>query len=122
MINTHTVGDSSDMRAYNARLKAIPAVLDTAIAQSKLSDAAGVRAPKFQVERVIDGSKTLISGAPFEEGKDSPLWADAKAKVGKLQSAGKSQPGGSRRIARRCPWFDRRAQARLPAGDRLGRR
>ncbi len=89
MINTHTVGDSSDMRAYNARLKAIPAVLDTAIAQSKLSDAAGVRAPKFQVERVIDGSKTLISGAPFEDGKDSPLWADAKAKVGKLQSLGK---------------------------------
>ena len=89
MINTHTLGDSSDMRAYNARLKAIPAVLDTAIAQSKLSDAAGVRAPKFQVERVIDGSKTLISGAPFEEGKDSPLWADAKAKVGKLQSLGK---------------------------------
>ncbi len=41
MINTHTVTDAADMRAYNARLRAIPAVLDTAIAQSKLSDAAG---------------------------------------------------------------------------------
>ena len=89
MINTHTVSDAGDMRAYNARLKAIPAVLDTAIAQSKLSDAAGVHAPKFQVERVINGSKTLVTGAPFDGGKDSPLWADAKAKVAKLQSAGK---------------------------------
>ena len=89
MINTHTVSDAGDMKAYNARVRAIPAVLDTAIAQSKESDAAGVRAPKFEIERVISGSKTLITGAPFDSGKDSPLWADAKAKVAKLKSAGK---------------------------------
>jgi len=89
MINTHTVSDAGDMKAYNARLKGIPTVLDTAIAQSKLSDAAGVHAPKFEIQRVISGSKTLISGAPFDGGKDSPLWADAKAKVAKLQSSGK---------------------------------
>lgn len=89
MINTHTVSDAGDMRAYSARLRAIPAVLDTAITQSKLSDAAGVRAPKFQIERVISGSKTIVTGAPFDNGADSPLWADAKAKVAKLQSAGK---------------------------------
>ena len=41
MINTHTVSDAGDMKAYNARLKGIPTVLDTAIGQSKLSDAAG---------------------------------------------------------------------------------
>ena len=89
MINAHRVEDVDDMRAYNARLRAMPAVLDEAIAQSKLSDAAGIRAPAFQVEHVIAGSKVIISGAPFDDGADSPLWADAKAKVGKLQSAGK---------------------------------
>jgi len=89
MINTHTVSDAADMRAYNARLRAIPAVLDTAIAQSKLSDAAGIRAPKYEIERVINGSKVITSGAPFDGGKDSPLWADAKAKVGKLVAGGK---------------------------------
>jgi uncharacterized protein (DUF885 family) len=89
MINTHTVTDAQDMRNYNARLRAIPKVLDTAIAQSKTSDAAGIRAPKFQVERVISGSKAIITGAPFDSGKDSPLWADAMAKVAKLQSSGK---------------------------------
>ena len=89
MINTHTISDAADMRAYNARLRAIPAVLDTAIAESRQSDAAGVRAPKFEVERVISGSRAIVTGAPFDKGKDSPLWADAKAKVAKLQSSGK---------------------------------
>jgi len=89
MINTHTVSDAADMRAYNARVRAIPAVLDTAIAESRRSDAAGIRAPKFEIERVIDGSKAIVTGAPFDSGKDSPLWADAKAKVAKLQSSGK---------------------------------
>jgi uncharacterized protein (DUF885 family) len=92
MINTHTVQDAADMRAYSARLRAIPAVLDTAIGQSRTSDAAGVHAPKFQIERVIAGSRALISGAPYGDGPDAPLWADAKAKVGKLQSAGKVTP------------------------------
>jgi uncharacterized protein (DUF885 family) len=89
MINTHTVSDAADMRAYNARVRAIPAVFDTAIAESRRSDAAGIRAPKFEIERVIDGSKAIVTGAPFDSGKDSPLWADAKAKVAKLQSSGK---------------------------------
>jgi uncharacterized protein (DUF885 family) len=89
MINTHIVQDAADMRAYNARLRAIPAVLDTAIAESKESDAQKIRAPKFEIERVIEGSKVIIAGAPFGPGKDSPLWADAKAKVARLRSAGK---------------------------------
>lgn len=89
MISTHTVQDAADMRAYNARLRAIPAVLGTAIAQSRESDAQGIRAPKFEIERVIDGSRTIVTGAPFDGGKDSPLWADAKTKVGKLRDSGK---------------------------------
>lgn len=95
LINTHNVQDESDMRAYAARLRAMPAVLDEGIAQSRASEAAGVRAPKFQVERVIAGSRALIKGAPFEDGPDSPLWADAKAKVGKLRSGGKIAPAGA---------------------------
>ena len=89
MINTHTVQDATDMRAYAARVSGIPAVLDSAIARSRTSDAAGIRAPKFEIERVIAGSTSIITGAPFDAGADSPLWADAKAKVGKLQTGGK---------------------------------
>jgi uncharacterized protein (DUF885 family) len=89
LINTHTVRDAADMRAYNARIRAIPSVLDTAIRETKLSDAMGIHAPKFEIERIIEGSKVITSGAPFDGSKDSPLWADAKAKVGKLVAGGK---------------------------------
>ena len=93
LINTHVVSEASDMAAYSSRVLAIPAVLDVAIAQSGESDARGIRAPRFQIERVIDGSRQMITGAPFDAaGPDSPLWADAKAKVGKLQAAGKVTP------------------------------
>jgi uncharacterized protein (DUF885 family) len=91
LINTHTVSDPADMRAYAARLRAMPAVLDEGIAQSRASDAAGVHAPKFEIERVISGSRAIISGAPFDGASDaaSPLWADAQAKVAKLKAGGK---------------------------------
>ena len=89
MINTHTVTDGADMRAYNARLRAIPGVLDTAIAETRLADAQGIRAPRFEIERVISGSRTIVRGAPFDAGRDSPLWADAKAKVARLEASGK---------------------------------
>jgi uncharacterized protein (DUF885 family) len=89
LVNTHSVADKTDLANYIARLQGMPAVLDTAIARSKVSDAAGVRAPKFQIERVISGSETLITGAPFGAGADSALWADVKAKTAALQKAGK---------------------------------
>jgi uncharacterized protein (DUF885 family) len=93
LINTHVVGEASDMAAYSSRLRAIPATLDVAIAQSRQSDAMGILAPRFEIERVISGSRQMVSGAPFDPaGPDSPLWADAKAKVGKLQAAGKVTP------------------------------
>ena len=95
LINTHTVQDVSDMHAYNARINAMSAVLDTAVSRSRQSDAEGVHAPKFEIERVIAGSKSIITGAPFDNGPDSPLWADAKAKVGKLVVSGKSTPAES---------------------------
>lgn len=93
LINTHVVDSGSDMAAYNARIRAIPPVLDVAIAQSRQSAAKGIRTPRFQYERVISGSQQMIAGQPFETtGPDSPLWADAKAKVGKLQAASKVTP------------------------------
>jgi uncharacterized protein (DUF885 family) len=89
LINTHSVADKTDLQNYVARLKSMPAVLDTAIARSKVSDAAGIRAPKYQIERVISGSEALTSGAPFTSGPDAALWADVKAKTAALEKAGK---------------------------------
>ena len=93
LINTHVVSEPSDMAAYNGRLRGIPKVLDEAIAQSRLSTAQGIRAPRFEIERVIAGSQVMTSGQPFDaSGADSPLWADAKVKTGKLVASGKATP------------------------------
>ncbi len=88
LINVHNVASAADMRGYNARLRGIPALLDAGIARSRASAAAGIRAPKFQIERVIAGGAGLTAGAPFVAGKDSPLWADARAKVDRLRAGG----------------------------------
>jgi len=89
LVNTHTVGDVVDLKNYIARLRGMPAVLDVAIMRSKASSAAGIRAPKFQIDWVIDGSEKLTSGAPFGPGPDSALWADVKTKTEAMVTAGK---------------------------------
>ncbi len=89
LVNTHSVGDVADLKNYIARLRGMPAVFDVAIARSKASSAAGIRAPKFQIETIIDGSEKLTSGAPFGPGPDAALWADVKAKTEALVTTGK---------------------------------
>ena len=93
LINTHVVTAASDMAAYNARLRAMGPTLDQAVVRTRTAAADGIRAPRFQYERVISGSQAMIRGQPFEAtGADSPLWADAKAKVARLQAAGTVTP------------------------------
>ncbi|MDP5103814.1 MAG: DUF885 domain-containing protein, partial [Erythrobacter sp.] len=93
LVNTHTVADQTDLTNYIARLRGLPAVLDEAIALTKGSEAAGIRAPRFQVETVLSGSRKLISGAPFDGDADSALWADVQAKTEALVAAGKLARG-----------------------------
>lgn len=88
LVNTHTVADAADLKNYIARLRGIPAVLDVAIERTKASEAAGIRAPKFQIETIIASSEKLTSGAPFGTGPDAALWADVKAKTEALVTAG----------------------------------
>lgn len=88
LINTHSVGDVTDLRNYIARLRGIPAVLEVAVARTRASEAAGIRVPRFQVETIIAGSEKLTSGAPFGPGPDAALWADLKAKTEKLVTNG----------------------------------
>jgi uncharacterized protein (DUF885 family) len=89
LVNTHTIEDATDLSNYVARLRAMPAVLDLAIERSKASDAAGIRAPRFQIEMIIAGSAKLTSGAPYGEGPDAALWADIKTKTAALVVGGK---------------------------------
>lgn len=84
LINVHRVSDVTDLKNYIARVRGMPAVLDQGIALSKASDAAGIRAPRFQIEAIVTAVTKLSSGAPFDQGPDAALWADVKVKTEKL--------------------------------------
>jgi len=93
LISSHLVDSASDMAAYNARVAALGPLMDQVRERVSAAAGDGIRMPRFQYERVINESKKLISGQPFDAaGPDSALWTDAKAKVAKLQAAGKVTP------------------------------
>lgn len=89
MINFHKVDDEKDFLAYVARLRKLPAAFDQLLEQGRASSAKDIRPPKFAYEGVIDQSRKVISGAPFDDGTDSALWADAQAKADALAKDGK---------------------------------
>ncbi|MDX3775394.1 DUF885 domain-containing protein [Chromatiaceae bacterium AAb-1] len=85
LITYHKVDSEEDMLAYNKRLSGISHAITELHRQAKANAEAGVRAPRFAYEGVIEQVSNLLSGAPFTDtGNDSPLWADAKAKVKQL--------------------------------------
>ncbi|MFY8076923.1 MAG: DUF885 domain-containing protein, partial [Sphingorhabdus lacus] len=84
LINIHRIDSKSDARAYINRLYGIGPGLNQAIASSKARAAKGIMPPKWVYPYVISDARNVITGAPFGEGPDAPLYADFKAKVAKL--------------------------------------
>ncbi|HEY8617793.1 DUF885 domain-containing protein [Phenylobacterium sp.] len=89
LINEHAVADAADMEAYVARTRAIGPALDQALVRARRAAAEGVRPPRFAFDQALEEVKRLTTGAPFDGGGDSALFADAKAKVAALRKAGK---------------------------------
>ena len=88
LINYHKVDDEPDMRAYIARIGGVSGAIDevTKMARSRAAD--GVRPPLFAYETALTRAENVINGQPFSEGSDSPLLADAKAKIDALAADG----------------------------------
>jgi len=84
MINFHAVSNSDDAKAYIARLSGFKTFLGEYAKQAQAQFDNGVSLPKFVYPKIIDASKNVISGAPFNGPDDSPLFADIKKKVGAL--------------------------------------
>ncbi|WP_310467211.1 DUF885 domain-containing protein [Sphingomonas sp.] len=86
LINIHAVDTVADAEAYVARLSAMARYLDQSVTEAEARAALGTLPPKWVFPYVIADSKNVISGAPFDRGADSALWADFKGKVGKLDA------------------------------------
>ena len=118
IINAHRVDEPADAEAYIARVAAIGPAIDTMLARAKRSAGQGVRMPRFAYEQSSVEVKRLTSGAPFDGGADSALFADAKAKIGALRQGGKIDAAAADRLTRRAA--EAMTGQMKPAYDRLG--
>lgn len=87
LINQHSISNVSDAKAYIARLNGIPKVFSQLEVNLTTRADKGIIAPKFVFPHVIESSKNILKGAPFEKGDDSTLLADFKRKVNALEIA-----------------------------------
>ncbi len=93
LINYHKVDEEQDYLAYISRINKLGTAFDQALDRARAAAEKGIRPPRFAWQGVIDQSRKVISGAPFDGGADSALWADAQAKADKLASDGKIDAG-----------------------------
>lgn len=86
LINYHQVDEVADARAYLARLKALPAMFDQLITLTEAQAARGILPPKFVFPMLIESSREVITGAPFDHpGKNCALLEDFATKVAALK-------------------------------------
>ncbi|HUG03034.1 MAG TPA: DUF885 domain-containing protein [Steroidobacteraceae bacterium] len=85
LINTHRVESDADAVAYIRRLEGIRTQLDQQLERAALAAKQGILPPRFVFPYVIEDSRNIVTGRPFDDGPaDSPLFADFKSKVEKL--------------------------------------
>lgn len=85
LINIHRVSSASDAEAYISRLAGLGAVIDQLIAQADSRAEAGVIPPDWVFPYVLSDTRNVITGAPFTDGEDAPLFADLQSKVNALE-------------------------------------
>lgn len=84
LINQHRIQDVQDAEDYIARLNGLPQLFEQLGENLKLRAEKGIMAPKFVYPYVISDSKNIITGAPFDDGEASALWADFTGKIDNL--------------------------------------
>ena len=88
LINMHEISSSSDARAYISRLKGIQSLFAQLEDGLKIRATKGILPPKFVFDKVIEDSKNIVNGSPFNKSmKESTLLKDFKSKVNKLDLA-----------------------------------
>jgi len=81
MINFHTVNVVEDAENYISRLKDFQRYLGQYADRAQTQFDSGVMLPKFVYGKISEASRNVITGAPFTDTEDSPLYADIKAKI-----------------------------------------
>ena len=98
LINMHKVDEPADMQAYITRIGGLGRAVGQLLERAQLAAAEGVRPPRFAYQGVLEQARGVITGAPFDDAGDSPLWADAQAKITALKEAGKIDQTGAEEL------------------------
>jgi len=85
LINNHRIESVSDAEAYVSRLREVERVMREIGANMRRQTRLGIVPPAFNFAPVREDGRRVLTGAPFTDGPDAPLFADFKAKVGRLQ-------------------------------------
>jgi len=85
LINMHQVSSVEDAENYIARLQNLKPLFSQLVENLKLREEKGIMPPKFVFAKVLEDSKNLIKGTPFDTSdKPSTLMNDFTSKVNKL--------------------------------------
>ncbi len=86
LISFHSIDNVADAHAYIARLRGIAPLFAQVIEGVKLRESKGIVPPKFVFPIVIQASRDVITGEPFDQsGKKCALLDDFEKKVGELK-------------------------------------
>ena len=86
LINNHRVDSVEDAEAYVSRLREVERVMNEISANIRRQAGMGIVPPRFNFAPVRADGRRVLTGAPFGRGDDSAVFADFKAKVGRLQA------------------------------------
>ncbi len=82
LINMHQITDVKDAENYIARLNGMKPLFDQLVINLKNRQDAGIMIPKFVFFKVIEDSRNVITGAPFDKSnRNSTLLEDFSSKV-----------------------------------------
>jgi uncharacterized protein (DUF885 family) len=87
LINQHRVDSVADAEAYISRLREVDRVMNEITANMRRQAAMGIVPSSFNFDPVRADARRVLAGAPFASGADTPVFADFKAKVDKLDIA-----------------------------------
>ena len=86
MINMHQIDSLSDATAYISRLNGFNKFFTQLVENLKTRETVGIVPPKFVFDKVIQDSKNILIGQPFDESEEqSALFKDFLSKISALE-------------------------------------
>lgn len=81
LINYQEITTIQEAHDYIQRIKGVRHLFNDLILQLEAAEEAGIIAPQFVYDKVIASAENIITGAPFSNQGDSPIWKDFNQKI-----------------------------------------